>query len=88
MSKEGEEILLDQIERIGEDDEYPYHVYLTQMLAWVRKWLVEPKDRLGTLEQMNELAEEARINHPTSRRIERIAGAVRAEYLELAILVK
>ena len=70
--------------RIGEDDEYPYHVYLTQMMSWVRQWVPDPAMRLATLEKMTEIAEEALIHHPMSRQIENVAGVVRRDYLELA----
>src|ERR1051325_585013 len=66
---EGEEILLDQIQRLGSEDEYPYHVYLTQMFAWIQHWEQENANRKQALQTLDAVAQEAMSYHSTSPRI-------------------
>jgi hypothetical protein len=81
-----EEILSDQIGRVGNEDEYPYHVYLSQGLNWVRRWGVqmEPERHRQLLEDLDTLAGDAGRKHP-SKRIKDVTEAVRREYLSLAV---
>lgn len=84
---EAEQILDDQLRRIGDDDEYPFHVSLTQRLAWIRRWgpLMKAEQVRDYLEALDDLAADAKDAHPTSRRLQEVASVVRKEYLQTAV---
>jgi hypothetical protein len=86
IRREAEAILKEQIADIGSTDEYPYHVYLTQGLAWIRRWgpLLDGSKRKDFLEELDNLASDAIELHRT-RRIRGISEAIRREYLGLAV---
>jgi hypothetical protein len=47
---EGSQILLDQIEGHGKSDFHPWHIYGSQMLAWLRRASLPPDERARQLE--------------------------------------
>ena len=84
LRSEAEEILLEQFERIGVEDEYPYHVYLTQMLSWIHYWEHETKERREALQLLYNKALEAVELHPRSSLIQAIHDDIKREYLNTA----
>ena len=85
LRRDAERILLDQIERDHGDDEYPYHIYLSHTLNWIRSWEHSRDKKKEALEQLLQLASEAIIRHPSKRKLKSIQQAINREYLTLAV---
>jgi hypothetical protein len=87
LRRSAEEILFEQMSRVGAEDEYPYHVYLSQSLAWIHRWgaLLSQDVKMRFLERLDEVGQEAAQNHPLSRRVSDVAQAIRKEYFSLAL---
>lgn len=85
LRSHAEEILIEQISRLGEDDEYPYHVYLTQELAWIEHWETDVVSKKAALGQLDSIAGRALEFHAGSPRIRGIAEQVRRQYLSTAL---
>lgn len=87
LRQHAEEILNEQMDRLGFTDEYPHHVYLTQALAWIHRWHYQLSfdEHRAFLEKLDEKAEETAAGMPLSRRIKKITGDIHTEYLSLAL---
>lgn len=85
LRKDAEEILLRQIEYARGDDEYPFHIYLTHVLNWIRSWEQSRTGKRDALEKLLSRAEEAVRLHPTNRKLRNIRDVVNREYLGTAV---
>lgn len=78
---EGEEILLQQIERRGEDDEYPWHVYGSQMLGWLRRAPLPASERQRQLEVVKNRVKDGTRMHPGAAALRSLARDLEEEWL-------
>ena len=78
-------MLLHQIAVRGRATPYPYHVYGTQALAWVRKGLDGFDAQREFLEGAIEVVMEGARNHPTADRIRSILKGLEDEKLALVL---
>jgi hypothetical protein len=85
LRREAEDILLRQMERVDDDDEYPFHVYLTHMLRWVRQWSPDRAAKRKDLESLLRTAQAASDRMPTNRKLKGVLDAIKREYLSLAV---
>jgi hypothetical protein len=79
--EEGQQILLDQIAARGSRDSYPWHVYGSQMLSWLRhgSW---PEDKCQReLEQVKVQLEDGVRAHPSARDLRDLLADVKNEWL-------
>lgn len=82
------ELLRFQMEKAKQDDEYPYHVYLTHMLSWIRRWAPDREARKQDLEELLALADSVCKRMPGNTRLKGVRDAVFKEYLGLALTDK
>ena len=78
---EGEQILLQQIDRRGEDDEYPWHVYGSQMLGWLRRAPLPARERQRQLEGVKNRVKEGSRLHPEAVALRALARDLEEEWL-------
>ena len=76
--------ILDAQMRSRSQDNYPFHVYCTQELAWINRWLVHNKERKSALEDLKLFANQTLTAHATSQRIKDITSQINSAYLDLA----
>ncbi len=82
---EAEETLLEEIGRRGERDPYLYHVYGSQMLAWLRRAPMDDLERSRQLEVVtNNVGDGCRL-HRSARDLRDLHRDLRNEYPSLAI---
>ena len=85
LRREAEEILLNQMESASSDDEYPFHVYLTHVLGWIRAWAPDRAAKKKQLESLLETARRASGRMPRNRKLRGVFEAIEREYLTLAV---
>lgn len=86
LRSDAEDILLEQIHRLGDEDEYPYHVYLTQMLSWIHRWELDGAARKTSLHNLFQVAIQAVERHPSNTQMRQIHDDIKREYLSQAAL--
>lgn len=79
-----QESLTDQMASQPRDD-YPYHVYLSQTLAWIERWERDRSRRIEWMQQLVTVAERAREKCGMNPRIRSIVEHVERSYLMLAV---
>lgn len=84
LRNEGEEILDEQIRSEEDDRPHPYHIKISQTLAWIHEWVYEKDRHREALEDLYEEAERAREEHPRSADIRQLYEDVQREYMMLA----
>jgi len=82
---EGEKILLDQISQRGSIDSYPYHVYGSQMLGWLRRAPLPDQERQRQLEVVRNRVKEGLNIHPTSTDLRVLVHDLNEEWLMTAV---
>lgn len=82
---EGEKILLDQISQRGSTDSYPYHVYGSQMLAWLRRAPLPDQERQRLLEVVRNRVKEGMHVHPTVTDLRVLVHDLNEEWLMTAV---
>lgn len=85
LRREAEEILTSQIDRAQFEDEYPYHVYLTHMLSWIRQWIADPAQRRRELQSLRDAADDACARMGRNTKLRGVRDAIAREYLSMAI---
>ena len=83
---EGAAILLGNIERIGVDESYCFHIYCAQRLIWVKRWAEGVEEQQHELEELRNVCAQGAKLHPRDRRIRDARDEIEKEYLSLAIL--
>lgn len=82
LRRDAEDILLSQMDRVTSDDEYPFHVYLTHLLNWIRAWNHDqPERKKRELEDLMQSAKSAIERMPRNRKLQGIYEAIFREYL-------
>lgn len=81
----GQEILLDQIERRGGDDSYPWHVYGAQMLGWLRRAPLPAAERQRQLGIVKDRVKEGARLHPHAEELRGLARDLQEEWLMTVI---
>jgi hypothetical protein len=81
----GEAILLRQMENSGYEDPYAVHIYGTQMLKWLRRWVPNKARRAKEMELLIAVAKEGARIHPRHERLRTLRRSLEREYLSLAI---
>lgn len=82
---EGAAILLGNIERIGADESYCFHIYCAQRLIWVKRWAEGVVEQQHELEELRVVCAKGAKLHPRDRRIRDAGDEIEKEYLSLAI---
>jgi hypothetical protein len=82
--EEGQQILLDQIDLQGSRDSYPWHVYGSQMLGWLRHGPWPEDRRQRELEVVKSRLEEGVRAHPTAKDLSSLRDDVKEEWLMTA----
>jgi tetratricopeptide (TPR) repeat protein len=83
MREEARKTLLEQMQ-IRAQDNYPFHIYCTQELAWINRWIPNRNEMIKELEQLRTFAQECVTTHPTSTRLKQVASQIYSAYLDLA----
>lgn len=80
-AEEGQQILLDQIDRRGEEDSYPWHVYGSQMLGWLRRAPLPDQERQRQLEIVKNRVKDGAHLHPYAEELRALARDLEEEWL-------
>ena len=83
LRNEARTTLLNQMSQYPSDN-YPFHIYCSQELAWIHRWLVRNTDKKKALEELRAFANECLQSHAYSTRLKEIATAINGAYLDLA----
>jgi hypothetical protein len=78
---EGERILLEQIDAIGGRDNYPWHVYGSQMLSWLRRAPLGEDERARRLEGVLRKLEDGLELHRGNRELTVLRADVEKQWL-------
>jgi hypothetical protein len=78
---EGEAILQEQIARRGKNDAYPWHVYGSQMLSWLRRAPLPASERQRQLEIVRNHVREGSRCHPEADDLRMLARDLQEEWL-------
>jgi len=81
----GKEILLEQIAVRGGEDSYPWHVYGSQMLAWIRRAPMSDDQRARELETVKKHIDEAVRLFPRMRDLRDLKRDIEEEWLMTAV---
>lgn len=81
--RHGSEILERQMD-IG-DTPYPFHIYCSQRLAWMRTWSLESGQRLEEMEHLEKVARQGKETFPRNKMLKSLYIHVQRAYLELAV---
>jgi hypothetical protein len=65
-------------------DTYPCHIYCTQELAWINRWLTTRKEKIKALEELRAFAKHMFESHTFSARLKEISTLINNSYLDLA----
>lgn len=76
--------LEDVIQRRGETDSYPYHVYGSQGLRWARRAPIGKEDRARLLDRLRRLVGEGVRHHARQADLKQLHEDLQKEYLSLA----
>lgn len=85
LRADAEDILRHQMERARDDDEYPFHVYLTHMLGWIRAWAPDQESKKQDLEELLALAKDVCERIPRNQKLREVQNVIMREYLSLAV---
>jgi hypothetical protein len=85
LRADAEDILRKQMEFARDDDEYPFHVYLTHILGWIRAWSPDRESKKQDLEELMSLSESVRQRMPRNAKLRGVHDAITREYLALAV---
>lgn len=69
----------------GTDSAYPYHVYGSQGLAWVKRSPMGPEARIEALERLRRVVREGTERHPDHQELKELLLALDHEYMMLAV---
>ena len=83
LRQAGSDILIEQMR--ADSSPYPYHIYCSQRLAWLRLWNLERDERKRELEHLRAIMRDALSRYPRSRLLQRLREDVESEYLRLAL---
>ena len=83
--EEAEALLLEGIERRGSEDPYAYHVYGSQMLAWLRRAPIGDDERAQSLEHVRNRVKDGRERHPHAEDLADLYRDIEAAWLRLAV---
>jgi hypothetical protein len=82
---EGRDILLARLEECDGDDVYAWHVYGSQMLAWLRRSPMPSDDMQRELEVVKQNLEAAVRQHPADRELRSLSQEIQGEWLSTAV---
>jgi hypothetical protein len=83
--EEAEEILLRRLETCDGDDVYAWHIYGSQMLAWLRVRPTDHDTKARKLEVVKRRLEDGVRRHPSDRELRSLLQAIQAEWLGMAV---
>ena len=69
----------------GEDSAYPYHIYASQRLVWLRKWVHDKALRKAEIEHLLDVVRHGRDRFGRDRQLKALHAELRREYLWLAV---
>jgi len=79
--EEGQRLLLAQIDQRGEQDSYPWHVYGSQMLGWLRRAPLPALERQRQLEIVKNRVKDGVRLHPSAEELRGLARDLEEEWL-------
>jgi SIR2-like domain len=82
---EAEEILLHRLDTCDGDDVYAWHIYGSQMLAWLRVSPIDQEIKASKLEAVKRRLEDGVRRHPSDRDLHSLLQAIQGEWLSMAI---
>jgi hypothetical protein len=85
LVEEGRSVLLEQIELHGKADTYPWHVYGSQMLGWLRAAHLPPDELARELETVKKHMDEAVRLHPSAGELRNLRRDIEEEWLMTAV---
>ena len=83
IREEAREILRGQMSSRPQDN-YPYHIYCAQELAWINHWLMINKEKKEALEELRYFAGQAFQAHANSIKLKELVKQIDNAYLDLA----
>jgi SIR2-like domain len=83
MRNEAKKTLLEQMS-VRAQDNYPFHIYCTQELAWIHRWVVGTKEKIEELEMLRSFGQECVKTHANSIRLKQAVALINSAYLDLA----
>jgi hypothetical protein len=84
LRRDAEDILQAQMSIASDSDEYPFHVYLTHMISWIRAWSPESKKK-EDLQHLLATADDACLRMSRNTKLSAVRDSIRREYLMLAV---
>jgi hypothetical protein len=84
-AEEGFQILEEQIEIRGDRDAYPYHIYGSQGLAWVKRSPMGDGARADALDGLREVVQTGIGRHPERQDLKQLITDLDHEYMMLAV---
>lgn len=82
---EGREILLTRLDECDGDDVYAWHVYGSQILAWLRRSPLPADEKQSELEVVKQNLEAAVEQHPSDRELRSLSQEIQGEWLSTAV---
>jgi GTPase SAR1 family protein len=82
---EGQEIILNQISRRGKFDAHPYHIFGSQTLAMVNRWITDRDEKKDRLYRAQTIVGDGVKLHPRNRDLKQLLADITRSYLSLAI---
>ena len=84
-AEEGFAILEEQIALRGDRDPYPYHIFGSQGLSWVKRSPMGPEARIHAFERLREVVAKGVERHPAREDLRNLKSDLETAYLNLAV---
>jgi tetratricopeptide (TPR) repeat protein len=85
LAEEARQLLRDLIRRRGDRDQYAYHVYGSQTLAWVGKLIGRPDEVRALLKDAFDVVKEGAARHPYSEKLRSLSNELKRALLATAV---
>jgi len=82
---EGKQILADYIQGYGDRDPYPWHVYGSQLLGWIRVASLSDDERARELRAVIEVVKEGNTRHPSYADLRTLLRDLKHDLLMLSV---
>lgn len=81
-------MLLDRLHECDGDDVYAWHIYGSQMLAWLRRGPLSEDAKIRELETVKRRLEGAVEQHPSDHELRSLSQEIKGEWLGMAVPAK
>jgi SIR2-like domain len=82
---EGKQILMDYIQGYGDHDPYPWHVYGSQLLGWIRVSAMSDDERARQLRDVTDVVRDGNAKHPGYQDLRTLLKDLEHDLLQLSL---